>query len=899
MIGKTILDSIGLTEKLGGTIQPKIEPIVQMNTKQFDTFKADLDKLEKDPVQVDLYLKAHGLEQVERLKDYILNNDVKQDSVNDLITQQNYTNIAEQAHGFKGVKQAIDEYNKGIKEGTLDTEKFVSTINTSNSSFGKYLTGLNGAEAGMGKYAISLVGAKIKTVALQTATMALNAGISLAISAAISFAVKKFDEYIHRVDNAKEAMSEFASEAKSGRESLASQKSWIDNNGKEFEKLAKGVNAYGENISLTADEFANYNSMANEVAEMFPTMVSGYTEQGNAIINLKNGVKDLTSAYKENKDAYYAGIIKNGEETFDNFKTEVNDSGKSNGKSKKSSLYQQKVLKQLLNGELDVFDIYTGEYKDYDASGIHDIENSYIKDALKEAGFDYSAYLKDPEAEKKRMASVLSSLTAEINAYSNDITPLLDAYLYYDEDGYQKLTKESKNIVDNIVHSFSSEFIAGKDYDELTILVSSIASQFKGNKKLKEAFDNLFNFQVEDSQMTYKQFEDYYNEIEQFCSQNGIEIPVAIKNGKTEKDALTERVKEKLGDKFGDRIDELSLWDLNIIDKQFTVPEISILSWDKLIAKINEYKETQNSAPDASTKLNFKETIAELDKLDDKFSALDSAYSKFIDKDSKIGFSDISSLTKQFKDIKGASKYIKQIQEANGDVKKTQEAFNGLTAVLLKQSGILDKVTDKNKDLVISMLEEMGVANADSIVTEQVAVNKLRAKIETEGLTNKTWELIESFANEQGASKETIAALAQLELQKLATSDEKIETSEDVGNILDMAEAAGAGAKAVAALAKAKSILAQVESGSASGKLFLENGEYDEAKNLLQSIENGTYDFDFDIDRSKYTGITTTTSDQNSNAKASDSVTTTKDEKTWDGIADSLDKISDKISLIG
>lgn len=121
LIGKTILDSIGWTEKLGGTTQPKITPIVEMNDLDFWLFKRDLESIEKDPVQVDLYLKTHGgLDKVEGLKDYILNNDIKQDSVNNLIQTQNYKNIADQAHGYLGVKKAINEY-KNIEKYTYKT----------------------------------------------------------------------------------------------------------------------------------------------------------------------------------------------------------------------------------------------------------------------------------------------------------------------------------------------------------------------------------------------------------------------------------------------------------------------------------------------------------------------------------------------------------------------------------------------------------------------------------------------------------------------------------------------------------------------------------------------------------------------------------------------------------
>ena len=110
-----------------------------------------------------------------------------------MIQTQHYKNIADQAHGFKGVKNAINKYNAGITQTDFDTEKFVSTVNLANPSLGKYLSSLkdaNGqyrkADAGLNGYAGSLITATAKTVALQAATMALNTAIYMGISFVIS-----------------------------------------------------------------------------------------------------------------------------------------------------------------------------------------------------------------------------------------------------------------------------------------------------------------------------------------------------------------------------------------------------------------------------------------------------------------------------------------------------------------------------------------------------------------------------------------------------------------------------------------------------------------------------------------------------------------------------------------
>ena len=77
MIGKILLDKFGVTEFLGRDItKKKVANIPTFNESTYNDLIAQLNTLENDPVQVDLYLKAHGLDNVEELKDYILNNEI-------------------------------------------------------------------------------------------------------------------------------------------------------------------------------------------------------------------------------------------------------------------------------------------------------------------------------------------------------------------------------------------------------------------------------------------------------------------------------------------------------------------------------------------------------------------------------------------------------------------------------------------------------------------------------------------------------------------------------------------------------------------------------------------------------------------------------------------------------
>lgn len=99
--------------------------------------------------------------------------------------------------GFKKVSSAIAQYNALATSGTQKQNEFSTAVATTNGRLVGYLRGLSGTKASLGGYVNSLVSATAKTIALQTATMALNAAVSMGITAAISLAIKGFDKLIN------------------------------------------------------------------------------------------------------------------------------------------------------------------------------------------------------------------------------------------------------------------------------------------------------------------------------------------------------------------------------------------------------------------------------------------------------------------------------------------------------------------------------------------------------------------------------------------------------------------------------------------------------------------------------------------------------------------------------
>ena len=54
---------------------------------------------------------------------------LKRESINELITKQNYENIAKQSFSFQGINANIKEYNSLLKSSVKESNAFAEVVN--------------------------------------------------------------------------------------------------------------------------------------------------------------------------------------------------------------------------------------------------------------------------------------------------------------------------------------------------------------------------------------------------------------------------------------------------------------------------------------------------------------------------------------------------------------------------------------------------------------------------------------------------------------------------------------------------------------------------------------------------------------------------------------------------
>lgn len=144
------------------------------------------------------------------------------------------------------------------------------------------ITALEGLTSAQGA---ATFGAKALSLGMAALQAAMNVVVIMAVIKGIQLLVKAIDNYIHRVDIAKDKSKEFNEEIDDKRNTYKSHAQLVDDVSESYDKLAAKVDTNTNyNLGLDEDEYGKFIDLNNRLAEAFPTLVKGTDEAGNAII---------------------------------------------------------------------------------------------------------------------------------------------------------------------------------------------------------------------------------------------------------------------------------------------------------------------------------------------------------------------------------------------------------------------------------------------------------------------------------------------------------------------------------------------------------------------------------------------------------------------------------------
>lgn len=361
-------------------------------------------------------------------------------------------------------------------------------------------------------------------------SMGKATAVGLIISVAISLLSKLIDkvkelevESEESFGKSKVALVEYNNELSS----ILSNNKKLPDLIKKYEALSKGVDKYGSNISLSTKQFEEYNSVANEIADLFPTLISGYTDTGTAIIKLTDAYKILNEMQaKALEDQYYKFI--EDDTTLKSWKYAYSEGyfSKQQIATNRDGLSDTTRI-QLIEGIIDRLNSENEDYYNklsllYDDIFESGLQGKYGIELPKAPTFmtsqeDTKAIIEEyKKTQLPTLYKAIETIESEIDEKLSGVRTLAEAYLKVNSD-YKALEDENKAVLDEIIKNIS--FDTAKNWtnkSQVNSYVIDIVKEFKdASPELQDALADAVAFDASslDPDTAYEALKVYIDNI--------------------------------------------------------------------------------------------------------------------------------------------------------------------------------------------------------------------------------------------------------------------------------------------------------------------------------------------------------------------------------------------------
>lgn len=537
----------------------------------------------------------------------------------------------------------------------------------------------------------STFAAKAGKAALSALTTAGNIFVSAAISKGIELAATAIDNYIHRLDHAKEALEITQSE-------LSSLKSEFNDNKKQIEKL--------ESIDPVSFSFTDKNELQQlkEQNEELKIRMQ-YTE-----LQKQDELESVAGFTKEEYNQKYA--IPVTRENIDAYKTLYTTSPSkqpvsnylTGGSSQTASPYAPGTQANHFTKESNSLFALIAKYEYYEEE-----KKKAIQAGDTDAITKYNEKLK--ETSKK-----LQTHRTVCQEYWNDLSAI------------GKSSPEFESITNTL--AFIDDTLLTKGQNFVDFINSDSLSE---NKEKLMALANSGKFTADNLATNFSEVNDYLME-------NGLTIDDLISLIKVYEEELYSIDTYSPKRSFSDSFNSSAFSDTR--EQLLSLAKSGELTANTLESTENYKKLLDETGLSADTvKSNILGILNANDKLAGASAGLNfltNAYTEFQEKGFVLADT-LSSLPDAFKDLEGYDLFEEIVGDPSNGNEKIQQAFNDIVKQYLVSQDILTELTGASEGTIqsyIANLKAMGITNADEVVNQTVAIisseNQLISAAETE-----------------------------------------------------------------------------------------------------------------------------------------------------------------------
>lgn len=410
------------------------------------------------------------------------------------------------------------------------------------------MLGLTTAETSAATASNVLSGAMAK-LSLAMSTNPIGALITVIGIAVVSVygLTKAFDALTDSAEEIDERVDNLISKYNDLKTTADNNASTVESLADEYESLSKGVNDLGENVSLTSEEYARYNEIVNQIADMFPTLITGYTDEGTAILSLKGNVEQLRDAYKEAQQEAYNLLVATGKDSDGN---DIMESYKnlskldwwdsSIGAEDVTTTVKRDITKQILD-LMSNMDTAVEEYDKlaqtifdtYGDKGYNFLEEMGLP-AIKDVFSDTSGITEEALiAGRATVQSYYQGFQSEIDTKLSKVKLMANAFLntndFYLDDS---TNSELKNALSVMVNSIDEELANSFNGEQVKVgaYVNNIVNSIKGNEEVQKELIDLFTIDTTDMPVSdiVEQINEYINSIAIAINEDPEELKVRL-----------------------------------------------------------------------------------------------------------------------------------------------------------------------------------------------------------------------------------------------------------------------------------------------------------------------------------------------------------------------------------
>ena len=496
---------------------------------------------------------------------------------------------------------SIDDLGTATGYANKDFYEFAKTADLSGDLVGQYQAHLEKTTKSTSKFSsfTSKAGSLLKSFGAGLANMGMGMLAGLAINGVITLLdniANYQDNLIQKGEDAKSAIDESMG-------SFTDTKTSLDNLGKSFSsnadeikntgdaidsiaskyvELSNGVNKLNnENKALSTDEYQSYIDLSNQLAEQFPSLVSGYDAQGNAILNLGSNADSaavsLQNLYEAQMLSAHVDVGDNIDDVYDGVMAKI-DKYESNNADLQNAIdeYERSLGYAENQGDIERVESLSRYINDYEQQIA--ANNQAMKDQYAELANYAQQYLSTSSAFGNVDATLQNAIFNNLqnadyslvgDKYGGDFKQFLNAELI---TPLTSLQPEMQQALSKLLTMNTDNLTIG----EFKSAVSNALKQaFPDDTEMQDQMKNLFGF----DQVT--------------------------------EDAETQL--KRLQKDFGHTVDDMSLSELNTAFDLVVNGDESIETVDELKDKIQQAKELAATSVDLDVHTNMDAIAAALE----------------------------------------------------------------------------------------------------------------------------------------------------------------------------------------------------------------------------------------------------------------------------------------------